>query len=368
MSPRVPRRRFPASPGEPGSGRHLLTERVRDEVARLTLRCGSPRGSGRCVSRRRWTSSVWRRWPSVIAGPAVGERERVAWRQPGRRPRCDVLDEPTRGMDPARKGRWRSRCGPGGGRRGRAAHHHDAPFAALAADRVLHIDDVVVVRERGDDRDRGGAGAGGAGVGGARARPGGPKELALSARSGPSPPPGACCSRPSQRAAVTVIAWWRAPRWARAPGWPSVRWRRSSRTASSGRDRGRRRRWRCGAPRVHGGGARAVCRNPWGLAAIALAWGFAFGWAMNLWSLACSARGVVCGLRAVQRTQPAVRGGPRRGNAVIATVAGPALSRLLGRYAAASACRGSRHGSAPRLTRPRWALQISAYSLNKQTD
>lgn len=79
---------------------------------------------------------------------------------------------------------------------------------------------------------------------------------------------------------------------------------------------------------------RTVCHHRAGLAAVAFAWGIAFGWAMNLWFLASFGP-------EVSRASLVLAGGRSlpfdlahaTGNAVLALVAGPALLRLLGRYA-----------------------------------
>ena len=83
-----------------------------------------------------------------------------------------------------------------------------------------------------------------------------------------------------------------------------------------------------------GAGLRSVCRHRAGLAAVGFAWGIAFGWAMNVWFLASFGPEVSWAsmVLASGRSLPfdlahAI------GNAVLALVAGPALLRLLGRYA-----------------------------------
>jgi energy-coupling factor transport system substrate-specific component len=79
---------------------------------------------------------------------------------------------------------------------------------------------------------------------------------------------------------------------------------------------------------------RAVCRRAVGLAVVAFVWGVLFGWAMNVWFLASFGPELSWAsfLLAGGRSLPfdlahAV------GNALLALVAGPALLRLLGRYA-----------------------------------
>jgi energy-coupling factor transport system substrate-specific component len=89
-----------------------------------------------------------------------------------------------------------------------------------------------------------------------------------------------------------------------------------------------------GAAGLTGALLRAVCRRAVGLAVVAFVWGVLFGWAMNVWFLASfgpdlSWAGFVL---ASGRSVPfdlahAI------GNALLALVAGPALLRLLGRYA-----------------------------------
>jgi energy-coupling factor transport system substrate-specific component len=78
-----------------------------------------------------------------------------------------------------------------------------------------------------------------------------------------------------------------------------------------------------------------LCRDPWGLAAVALLWGFAFGWAMNLWSLAVFGPEVswAAFVLSAGRSVP-FEVAHAVGNAVIALAVGPALLRLLSRYAA----------------------------------
>lgn len=80
---------------------------------------------------------------------------------------------------------------------------------------------------------------------------------------------------------------------------------------------------------------RPLCRRAVGLAIVGAVWGVAFGWGMNAWSLAAFgpelswASLVLSGGRSLPfDLAHAVT------NVVIALVAGPALVRLLGRYAA----------------------------------
>lgn len=79
---------------------------------------------------------------------------------------------------------------------------------------------------------------------------------------------------------------------------------------------------------------RALCRRAVGLALVAFVWGVLFGWAMNVWFLASFgpelswASVVLAGGRSLPFDLAHALG-----NALLALVAGPALLRLLGRYA-----------------------------------
>ena len=134
-------RRFPAL-GFVGQdpGRHLLTERVDDEVT-FALRA-LPLSA---AERRAWVAdaiecldlgAVADRHPLDLS---VGQRERVALAAIlVARPGVIALDEPTRGMDPARKAALASLL------RARAAEGaaivvatHDASFARQVGDRAL---------------------------------------------------------------------------------------------------------------------------------------------------------------------------------------------------------------------------------------
>ena len=138
-------RRFPAL-GFVGQdpGRHLLTERVDAEVA-LALR-----GLGLTGAERRERlagalaeldlSALARRHPLDLS---VGQRERVALAAIlAARPGVIALDEPTRGMDPARKaalaGVLRARAAEGAAI---VVATHDAAFARQAGDRALTMSD-----------------------------------------------------------------------------------------------------------------------------------------------------------------------------------------------------------------------------------
>jgi energy-coupling factor transport system substrate-specific component len=83
-----------------------------------------------------------------------------------------------------------------------------------------------------------------------------------------------------------------------------------------------------------GAALREVCRHRWGLAAVGLAWGFLFGWAMNAWDLASFGPDVSWASMSLW----AARSLPFDlahgiGNVVLALLAGPAILRLLRRYA-----------------------------------
>lgn len=84
----------------------------------------------------------------------------------------------------------------------------------------------------------------------------------------------------------------------------------------------------------------ALARNPWGLAALAGAWGLLFGWGMNLWQLAAFGPEVSWAAFAASsaRSVPFEVAGAA-GNVVFALAAGAAVIRLLGRYA--ERCRGT---------------------------
>jgi energy-coupling factor transport system substrate-specific component len=79
---------------------------------------------------------------------------------------------------------------------------------------------------------------------------------------------------------------------------------------------------------------RPVCRRPLGLALVAGAWGMLFGWAMNVWFLASFGPEVSWSAFVLTsgRSVP-FDVAHAAGNVVLALVAGPALMRLLDRYA-----------------------------------
>jgi len=76
-----------------------------------------------------------------------------------------------------------------------------------------------------------------------------------------------------------------------------------------------------------------VCRTGWGLAGVGAVWGFLFGWAMNLWSLAVFGPEVSWAAFTLSggRSLP-FEISHAAGNVVLALTVGPALVRLLTRY------------------------------------
>jgi energy-coupling factor transport system ATP-binding protein len=138
-------RRFPAL-GVVGQdpGRHLLTERVDDEVAFALRRLGL----GRAERLARVAAALEELDLGTVSGRhpldlSVGQRERVALAAIlATRPGVIALDEPTRGMDPVRKAALAALL------RARAAEGaaivvatHDAAFARRAGDRALRMRD-----------------------------------------------------------------------------------------------------------------------------------------------------------------------------------------------------------------------------------
>ncbi len=136
-----PELRFPRLgmvPQDPG--RHLLTETVADEigVALTSLGIHGPDRDARILTAAAdmGLDQMLDRHPLDLS---VGERERVALASIlVARPRVLVLDEPTRGMDPARKRDLvriiRARAADGVAV---LVATHDGPFAMAAADEVL---------------------------------------------------------------------------------------------------------------------------------------------------------------------------------------------------------------------------------------
>lgn len=138
-------RRFPAL-GFVGQdpGRHLLTERVDDEVAFALRRLPLPASE----RRSRVAEALEELDLGAVAGRhpldlSVGQRERVALAAIlAARPGVIALDEPTRGMDPARRsalaGILRARAAGGAAI---VVATHDASFAREVGDRALAMND-----------------------------------------------------------------------------------------------------------------------------------------------------------------------------------------------------------------------------------
>jgi energy-coupling factor transporter ATP-binding protein EcfA2 len=113
-------------------GRHLVTERVLDEVA-----LGSSPETARLTLERLGLAEHLERHPRDLSS---GERERLALAAVlATEPELLVLDEPTRGVDPERKqelARLLRAEAPG---RGTLIVTHDLPWAAEVADRVVEL-------------------------------------------------------------------------------------------------------------------------------------------------------------------------------------------------------------------------------------
>ena len=138
-----PELRFPRLgllPQDPG--RHLLTETVHDEIGVALMSLGlADEASEHRIAQAAAEMSLL---PMLDRHPldlSVGERERVALAAIlVAHPRVLVLDEPTRGMDPARKRDLatllRARAAAGAAV---LVATHDGPFAVAAADEVLQM-------------------------------------------------------------------------------------------------------------------------------------------------------------------------------------------------------------------------------------
>jgi energy-coupling factor transport system ATP-binding protein len=123
-------------------GRHLLCERVRDEVAFALEQLGVPRPERerRVAETLAWAglAALAERHPLDLS---VGERERVAIAAIAvARPRVLLLDEPTRGMDPRRRS-WLAASLLDLARDGVAVlvATHDLGFARACAHRELQV-------------------------------------------------------------------------------------------------------------------------------------------------------------------------------------------------------------------------------------
>jgi energy-coupling factor transporter ATP-binding protein EcfA2 len=113
-------------------GRHLVTERVLDEVA-----LGSDAVRARAELARLRLLELADRHPRDLS---VGERERLVLAAVlSTDPDLLVLDEPTRGVDPERKAELAALLRSDATRRGTIVVTHDLPWASLVADRVVSL-------------------------------------------------------------------------------------------------------------------------------------------------------------------------------------------------------------------------------------
>ena len=113
-------------------GRHLVTERVIDEVA-----LGSNPARAATALAAVGLVPHAQRHPRDLS---AGERERLALAAVlATEPELLVLDEPTRGVDPERKAELASLLRAGATVRGTIVVTHDLPWAAEVADRVVAL-------------------------------------------------------------------------------------------------------------------------------------------------------------------------------------------------------------------------------------
>jgi energy-coupling factor transport system ATP-binding protein len=113
-------------------GRHLVTERVLEEVA-----LGSDPARARAQLERLGLAAFADRHPRDLS---VGERERLVLAAVlATEPELLVLDVPTRGVDPERKAELAALLRADAPRRGTIVVTHDLPWAALVADRVVSL-------------------------------------------------------------------------------------------------------------------------------------------------------------------------------------------------------------------------------------
>ena len=118
-------------------GRHLVTERVLDEVA-----LGADVERAHAALARLGLTEHEQRHPRDLSS---GERERLALAAVlVTDPELLVLDEPTRGVDPERKSELARLLRAEAPGRGTLVVTHDLPWAAEVADRIVELD----VRER----------------------------------------------------------------------------------------------------------------------------------------------------------------------------------------------------------------------------
>ena len=114
-------------------GRHLVTERVSDEVA-----LGSDEARATTALASVGLAAHTERHPRDLSS---GERERLALAAVlATEPDLLVLDEPTRGIDPERKTELVRLLREQAPRRGTLVITHDLPWAAEVADRVVSLD------------------------------------------------------------------------------------------------------------------------------------------------------------------------------------------------------------------------------------
>jgi energy-coupling factor transport system ATP-binding protein len=114
-------------------GRHLVTERVLDEVA-----LGTGEERARTVLAELGLAEHTERHPRDLS---AGERERLSLAAVlATDPDFLVLDEPTRGVDPERKGELARLLRRSAALRGTLVVTHDLPWAAEVADRVVELD------------------------------------------------------------------------------------------------------------------------------------------------------------------------------------------------------------------------------------
>jgi energy-coupling factor transporter ATP-binding protein EcfA2 len=114
-------------------GRHVVTERVLDEVA-----LGADEEQARLTLAQLGLAEQALRHPRDLS---AGERERLALAAVlATRPDFLVLDEPTRGVDPERKSELARLLRSEAALRGTLVVTHDLPWAAEVADRVVELD------------------------------------------------------------------------------------------------------------------------------------------------------------------------------------------------------------------------------------
>ena len=114
-------------------GRHLVTERVLDEVA-----LGADEQRARSALERLGLAGLAERHPRDLS---AGERERLSLAAVlATEPDFLVLDEPTRGVDPERKVELAQLLRSEAARRGTLVVTHDLPWAAEVADRIVELD------------------------------------------------------------------------------------------------------------------------------------------------------------------------------------------------------------------------------------